>query len=97
MLPEMPDPVFVTELATITRIVDGSVAGKPEGAPVLDVQLPLQKGGLGVVLSAKPLNAAGAEPPLNLLDFAHCGPQKVTFCPTTALRSPMTKLGPDRG
>jgi hypothetical protein len=31
------------------------------------------------------------------LDFAQFPPQNVTCCPTTALRSPMTKLRPDKG
>jgi hypothetical protein len=97
MLPEMTAPDFVIELATITLIVDGSVAGGPEVMPVSVVHVPPQKAGLGVVLSAKPLKAEGAAPPLNELDLAHFAPQNVTCCPTTALRSPMTKLKPDKG
>ncbi len=97
MLPEMTDPCFVIELDTITLMVDGSVAGGPELPPAPLVHVPPQIAGSGVVFSAKPLKAEGAEPPLNLLDFAHCAPQNVTCCPTTALRSPMTKLKPDKG
>jgi hypothetical protein len=42
MLPEMPGPDFVIELATMTLMVDGSVAGGLEGAPVPLVQVPPQ-------------------------------------------------------
>ena len=97
MLPEITGPDFVIELATITLMVDGSVAGGPELPPAPLVHVPPQNAGLGVVVSAKPLKADGAGPPLNALDFAHFAPQNVTCCPTTALRSPMTKLGPDKG
>ena len=97
MLPEMPDPDLVIELATITLMVDGSVAGGPELPPTPLVHVPPQNAGLGVVFSAKPLKAEGAGPPVNLLDFAQFPPQNVTCCPTTALRSPMTKLIPDKG
>ena len=97
MLPATPGPNFVIELATITLMVDGTVAGGLEVIPVPLVHVPPQNGGLGEVFSAKPLKEEGAEPPLNLLDFVHFAPQNVTRCPTTALRSPMTKLGPDRG
>ena len=93
----MTGPDCVIELATITLIVDGSVAGGIELPPVPFVHVPPQNGGLGVVFWAKPLKDEGAAPPLNLLDFAHFPPQNVTCCPTTALRSPMTKLGPDKG
>jgi hypothetical protein len=78
MLPETPGPDFVIELATITLMVDGSVAGGPELPPEPLVHVPPQKAGLGVVVSAKPLKAEGAGPPLNELDFAHFAPQNVT-------------------
>ena len=71
----MPD--FVIELATITLMVDGSVAGGPELPPAPLVHVPPQNAGLGVVFSAKPLKAEGAGPPLNLLDFAQFpGPER---------------------
>jgi len=38
------------------------------------------------------LKAAGARPPLNALELVQCAPQNVTCWPTTALRSPITKL-----
>jgi hypothetical protein len=97
MLPETPGPDLVIELATITLIVEGTVAGGLEVPPKPLVHVPPQNAGLGVVVSAKPLKEEGAGPPLNELDFAHFAPQNVTCCPTTALRSPMTKLGPDKG
>ena len=78
MLPEKPIPDFVIELATITLMVDGSVAGGLVGVPLPAVQLPPQKGGFGVVVSAKPLKLEGAAPPLNLFDLAQVGPQNVT-------------------
>jgi hypothetical protein len=93
----MTDPDFAIELATITLMVDGSVAGGPELLPAPLVHVPPQSAGSGVVVSAKPLKIEGAGPPLSLLDLAHWAPQKVTCCPTTALTSPMTKLMPDKG
>jgi len=59
MSPATLGPDLVIELVTMTLIVDGSVAGRPLGAPVPAVQLPPQKGGLGVVVSAKPLKEEG--------------------------------------
>ena len=74
----MSGPDFVIELATITLMVDGSVAGGTELPPEPFVQVPPQNAGLGVVFSAKPLKAEGAGPLLNELDFAHFPPQNVT-------------------
>ena len=96
MLPETVDPDFVIELATITLMVDGRAAGGLE-VPIPLVHVPPQNGGLGAVFSAKPLKEEGAGPLFNLFDLAQLGPQNVTCCPTTALRSLMTKLGPDKG
>jgi len=64
MLPEMADPDFVIELATITVMVDGRVAGGPEFPPEPLVHVPPQNAGSGVVVSAKPLKAEGG---------GHCG------------------------
>ena len=97
MSPETIGPDLVTELATITLMVEGRVAGGLELPPVSLVHVPPQFAGSGVVFWAKPLKAEGAGPPLNLFDFAHWLPQNVTCCPTTALTSPITKLGPDNG
>ena len=81
----MTSPDFVIELATITLIVDGRVAGGRDVIPVLLVHVPPQNGGLGAVFSAKPLKEEGAGPPVSLLALAHLAPQNVTCCPTTAL------------
>src|SRR6185437_8608658 len=43
---------------------------------------------------SKPLNAAGAEPPLRSFRFHHCAPQNVTAVPTAALPSPITNVPP---
>ena len=77
-LPEIVDPDFDIELATITRMVDGIVAGGLELLPGFDFQVPPQLGGFGAAELAKPLKASGAEPPLRIFCFAHCAPQKVT-------------------
>lgn len=79
-------------LAAITLIVAGTLAGGGALLPGSVVQVPPQTAGFGVLLSAKPLKLVGASPPLNELTLAHFAPQKVTLLPTTAFRSPMTKL-----
>ena len=92
LFPEMTDPDFVMELAAITLMVGGTVGGGPTLLPGSLFQVPPQLAGLGVTTLAKPLNASGADPPLKLLAFAQLDPQKVTFFPTTASKSPITKL-----
>jgi hypothetical protein len=67
LLPKAALPV--TELTTITLMVDGSVADGLELPPVSLVHVPPQFAG----------------PLLNLFNFAHLPPQNVTCCPTTAL------------
>ena len=92
VLPEITEPDFVTELAAITLMVAGTEFGGLELLPGSLFHEPPQAGGFGVNVLAKPLKASGAAPPLREFSFAHCAPQKVTFLPTTALRSPITKL-----
>ena len=78
------------ELDTITVMYSGIAAGGPEVLPGSLVQVPPQ-----VEVSAelaKPLKLEGAEPPLSEFKFDHCAPQKVTWVPTAALLSPITKL-----
>jgi hypothetical protein len=90
--PEITDPDFVIALATITRIVAGTLPGGLELLPGSVFHVPPQVAGFGVVIFANPLKESGAEPPLKLFCFAHCAPQNITDLPTTAFLSPMTKL-----
>ena len=92
MLPEITEPDFDVELVTMTVINFGTDAGGGGLFPGSVFQTPPHAGGFVVVTFAKPLKLAGATPPLREFCFAHCAPQKVTLLPTTALRSPMTKL-----
>ena len=92
VLPEMVEPDLVIELATMTVMYDGTLAGGGGLLPVVVVQLPPQAGGLGLVELANPLKPDGARPPLNEFDFAHWSPQKVTRLPTAALPSPITNV-----
>lgn len=78
ILPEITEPFFVTELATMTVIYPGIAAGGPELLPGSLVQVPPQVAGLVLGELAKPLKLFGAEPPLKEFDLAHCAPQKVT-------------------
>jgi hypothetical protein len=76
--PEITEPDLVIELATITVILGATVAGGGALLPGSVLHMPPQAGGLGVITSAKPLNAAGAAPPLTLFSFDHCALQNVT-------------------
>jgi len=69
MLPDMVEPDLLIELESITAIKVGTVAG---GAELLRsvAHVPPQVGGVVLVIPAKPLNAAGAGPPLSELTFA---------------------------
>jgi hypothetical protein len=70
VFPVIVEPGFEIELATRTRTKAGSGGGGgSELAPGLVDQLCPQAGLLG--LSAKPLKAAGAGPPLSELSFDH--------------------------
>src|SRR3989442_1783973 len=91
ILPDMVEPDLVIELDAITAMKAGTVAGGPELFPGSVVHVPPQVGGAVLVVSAKPLKAAGAGPPLSELTFAHCAPQKVTALPTVASTLPITK------
>src|SRR5215467_6504917 len=93
VFPEIFDPCFVTELATITPMKLGS--GPFGGCALLPgraVHLIPHTG--AVTLPSNPLNDDGAAPPLSELRLAHCAPQKVTFVPMALLWSPITKLPP---
>src|SRR5579859_4570287 len=91
--PEIVDPDWVTWLATITPINEGTVDGGLELLPVSAVQVWPQ---VGVELPfSKPLKLAGAEPLLRGLAFHHCAPHHSTEAPEWFSRSPMTKEPPD--
>src|ERR1700682_2884632 len=92
MLPVIVEPDFVIELAAITVMKCGMLLGGPELLPGSLAHAPPQVGGLVLVELAKPLKLWGASPPLSEFKLAQCAPQNVTRLPTTALRSPMTKL-----
>ena len=87
----MTDPFTVIELETITVMNSGTAAGGPELLPGSLVQVLPQVAGCVLVALAKPLKVAGVAPPLNELALAHFAPQKVTWLPTSAFLSPMTK------
>src|SRR5919197_2902911 len=93
VLPEVVEPDWLIELATITPMNDGN--GPSGGGALLpgDVVQSMPHVGVGGDF-AKPLNEAGAAPPVRLFSFGHWAPQKVTEVPTAALLSPMTKLPP---
>ncbi len=78
----MVDPDFVAELATITAMYSGTVAGGFELLPESVVHVPPHVGGLVLVCAANPLKPAGAEPPLSWFDDHHCEPQNVIWLPT---------------
>src|SRR5437763_3932905 len=89
--PESCEPDLLMELVTITAMYSGSgPAGGPALLPGSVLQPVPQEGAAGV--SAKPLNVAGALPPLRLFAFAHCAPQNCTV--PVALLSPMTNAPP---
>jgi hypothetical protein len=92
MLPAIVEPDCVIELAAITVMKGGMLLGGPELLPGSLVHVPPQVGGFGLVELAKPLKLRGAAPLLSEFNRAHCAPQNVTWLPTTALRSPITKL-----
>jgi hypothetical protein len=94
MLPEMTLPDLVIELATITVMVEGTVAGGDVLLPGPAFHVPPQAGGFVLGALAKPLNALGARPPLIEFCFAHFAPQNVTCWPTIAFLFPITKLPP---
>ena len=92
LLPEITEPLLAIELDTITVMNSGIAAGAPALLPGSLVQVPPHVAGDVLAELANPLKLDGAEPPLSELDFAHCAPQNVTWLPTIALLSPITKL-----
>jgi hypothetical protein len=96
VLPEIFEPDFETELETSTAMKAGSGPGGGGGLEPgsVDQSIPQATPLLG--LDSKPLNAAGAVPPLSVFRFHYCAPQNVTFVPTAAFPSPITKLPPSR-
>lgn len=87
-------PNLVIELATITVMVEGTVAGGDVLVPGPPFHLSPQAGGFVLVALAKPLNFLGAWPPLREFFFAQWAPQNVTCWPTIAFLSPITKIPP---
>ena len=90
VFPATEGPDLPIELDTMTAMYCGTDAGGFELLPGRVDQLLSHDGGFVVVVSAKPLKLAGAEPPLTVLVFDHCALQKVTAEPTAALPSPIT-------
>jgi hypothetical protein len=88
----MTGPDLTIELAAITLMKAGTVSGGLQLLPGSLSHVPPHDGGFGFNTLAKPLKLAGAEPPLRWFAFDHWAPQKVIFVPTTASRSPITKL-----
>jgi hypothetical protein len=82
---------LVIELEAITAINCDTLAGGLEPLPGAVVQRSPHCGGLLGVLLAKPLNEAGADPPLSELSFDHRAPQNVILLPIAAFWSPTTK------
>src|SRR6266852_5659672 len=71
MLPDVMGVVMAVKLEAITAMKEGTVAGGPELFPGSVIHVPPQAGGVVLVVSAKPLKASGAGPPLSELSFAH--------------------------
>src|SRR5437879_12913093 len=98
MSPVMTEPDLVTLLDTITPIYAGTVCGGGVELPGSVDHVPPQFGGGSPrKLSsnpAKPFIASGGPPPLMRLIFAHWLLHHVTWLPSPASRSPMTKAAP---
>jgi hypothetical protein len=89
----MVEPDCEVELETTTAMNAGNgPGGGGVLLPVSVIQLVPQDAEAGV--SSKPLNDAGAGPPLSVFSFDHWAPQKVTSVPIAAFPSPITKLPP---
>jgi len=93
VLPEIVEPDWLIELATITPMNDGSGPGGGGALLPDDVVQSVPHVAVGGDF-AKPLKEAGAAAPLRLFSFHHWAPQKVTEVPMAASLSPMTKLPP---
>ena len=98
MSPLMIDPDWVTLLETMTPMKLGTLGGGGVELPVSVDQLPPQfGGGRPRKLSSnpeKPFIELGGGPPLMRLIFAHWLLHHVTWFPSPASRSPMTKAAP---
>src|SRR5260370_26611423 len=98
MLPLMIDPDLVIMLETMTPMNLGTLGGGDKELPVSVDQLPPQfGGGRPRKLSsnpAKPFIELGGGPPVMRLIFAHWLLHHVTWFPSPASRSPMTKAAP---
>jgi len=93
VLPEIVEADLMIELETITAMNSGSGPGGGCAllpGPVVQFVPHVTLGGF----FSKPLNEAGALPPVRLFSFDHCAPQNVTEVPIAALLSPITKLPP---
>src|SRR2546430_15074632 len=88
VLPGSVEPDLVIELETITAMNSGSGPGGGFAllpGPVVQLVPHVTLGGF----FSKPLNAAGALPPVRLFRLDHCAPQKVTEVPIAAWVSPI--------
>src|SRR4051812_19470448 len=93
MSPEIVEPDFLIFVETITAMKGGTAAGGFELLPGRLVQVPPQVVA-GRARSAKPLNDAGAPPPVRSFSFHHSAPHHSTVAPRGAswtVRSPRTK------
>jgi len=89
--PEICEPDLLIELDTITAMYAGNgPAGGEELLPVSLLQPVPHDGAAG--LEAKPLNEAGAAPPLSSFAFDHWAPQNSTV--PVAVSSPTTNAPP---
>ena len=79
MFPEIELPDFTTDEVMSVPMYAGSEATGDESLPGPVVHVPPQTGGVELGAAAKPLNDAGAPPPVSVLRLDHCEPQKVTF------------------
>src|SRR2546429_5338541 len=89
VVPLICAPLFTTESVEITpRYAGSGPAGGGALLPGSVFQVSLHVGAAGLL--AKPLNAAGAVPPVTTFRLAHWAPQNVTVLPTPLEPSPTT-------
>src|SRR5438270_5827602 len=91
--PKIVEPDWLIECETMTAMNVGSGPGGGGGLSPGDVVQLVPHVTAGGDFS-KPLNEAGAVPPVRPFSFHHSALQNVTEFPTTAFLSPMTKLPP---
>src|SRR5438552_13151720 len=90
VFPTLTDPFCRAELVTIMAMYSGS--GPADGGLALPFAMLQPTPQLGNVdVCPKPLNLAGAEPPLRRLSLDHWPPQNVTAVPLALLPSPIAK------